>query len=192
MKKILSLLLAFAMLFSFGGCGSQVGPDEMLSMYLDALKTNDTKELEKYGFSEESIVSGLFNDQKDNSKSEEWEKNVFKGITYEVKKAEIAEDGKTATVEISITNADFGQAIKNYYKKILNFSYSADTTEKDIEKQLKEEIDKAASNDKKVTNTAKVKMTKAEDDIWDIDEEGNDDFFNALMGGMLDALKNIE
>ncbi len=192
MKKILSLLLACFMLFSFAGCGSNVGPDEMLSIYLDAIKTNDTKALEKYGFSEDSFASGIFNSKEESEENEVWESKLYSNMTYEVKKAELSEDEKTATVEVAITNSDFGQAIKNYYKKMLNFSYSDKTTEEDIEKALKEEIDKAAENGKKVTNTAKVKMTKAEDDIWDIDEKGNDDFYNALTGGMLKAVEAIE
>ncbi len=194
MKKILSLLLTCVMLFSFGGCGAEVSPEEMVSTYLDALKKCDMKALEEYGVSEKDFLSGIVNESDDISDKEKEQydqllKDLFSGITYEIKGSNISEDKKTATVDISITNADLSKAFENYFSKIFSLAFSG-LSEKELEKKsvetLLKEINTAAKGDK-VTNTAKVKLTKNEDDVWTIDEKGNDAFLNALSGGFFNA-----
>lgn len=106
-------------------------------------------------------------------------------MTYEI--GECTVDGNKAEVEIKINTVDLPAVIVNYTVDALLHAYDNkewNTDEAELINVL------SAEDAPRKDFTATVNLTKT-DNGWIIDDE-NDEFFNALTGGLVDLIKTFQ
>lgn len=185
-KRIAIILMSFAIIFSFTAC-KKTSPSEVVEKDLKDLQSESVKEVEV------PYVN------KDNADSKELEDKYLKWINmiqkfdYKIQDEKIKKDGKTATVRVKISTYDFGN------------------TYKEVAQEIKEEIDEGKINkdtdidtyvidqfltkalqlkDKKYTKEVIINCKNANKN-WEDDIYNNEDFQDAILGGMLTEAPNL-
>ncbi|MBQ9014859.1 MAG: hypothetical protein IJ109_01950 [Firmicutes bacterium] len=196
---------------AFTACGGNetkvsgdMTPGETVSTFLDAFKNQDEETLKQ-------VYAGESNDflstYEDGALDEDIPKEILDGLLakwfdfdYKVEGEQIAEDGKTASVDVTITTYDMTKVFNNFYQEFMSraleqFSGSANSvTEEDYSKMayeiLQEEL--GGIKDKDHEGKASLTLTKSGDQ-WIVDEitEDNKDFLNAITGGLMDVLNDV-
>lgn len=177
LKKVLAVLVAGLMLFTFASCGSS--PESAVTSYLDSLVNADGDAINE-ALGTDNELKEIFGDT-DLSK-------LFSSMTYEVVSTKET-DENNAVVKVKITNKDIGSQMPKAYNEVYNYAFAnafsgkseAELT-KAVSKIFVKYVKKALDSDKTVTNEVSVKV-KNGDDGWEIEE--NDELTNAILGGML-------
>lgn len=122
----------------------------------------------------------------------EYHRHVLSHFSYEVDDVSVAEDGKTATASVSVTNAVLSDAITNAasdfeawmltddMQPTLDSGGRAALVDKLFD-YLYQRLD--AEDATTATTEATVSLTKGDDGTWSVDTPLSDDFYTALYGG---------
>ena len=156
MKKILSVLLVFVMLFSFAACGGS-GAKDALDSGLTALKKFDTKGIEKY------FVDGSI-DENDLAAAEvEVVKTLLSTFSWKIESC--IEDGDKATASVELSCVSMAAIVTELMADMLSGAISADITEEEAIELMSEKM--KDSKTERVTETIEVTLEKI-DGQWKI------------------------
>ena len=121
----------------------------------------------------------------------EFFRNMFKRLDYTIDDVQV--EGDTATVTMTVTNADLAAAMEAASDTVGNnpeaYMEGVDTTDADaVMKALmsalfNEMYTVLDATDDLVTSEITINLTKT-DGVWDIDESSVNDFVSAMYGGM--------
>ena len=195
---------------AFTACGDgtaikdDMTPSETVSAFLDAFKAQDEETMNKvYAGDGNDFVSAYKESENDDETTKALKSELMTrwlDFDYEIKGEEIAEDGKTATVDLAITTYDMKTVFNNFYTEFMGKAleqYSGNSnnvSEEDYNKMaleiLQEELSKVTEKD--YTGEATLSLTKT-DGRWVVDkiDESNNEFLNAITGGLMDVLMDV-
>ena len=194
MNKLIAQLLLIALIFSLAGCGETKNAERAVIGLFSALKKADSEKASQYmdmGDLSGAEEGGEFLDD-----AEILIQNMFKQLDYKILSSE-QKDSSTVIVTAEITNTDMEPVLKDFYSSALEFAFSKATSgvkqevediNREVEKIFVDCINKPDLAT--VTNTVGITVVKTEGDSWKI--QSDDDFLNALLGGMYDAEKEIQ
>lgn len=185
-KRIAIILMSFAIIFSFTAC-KKTSPSEVVEKDLKDLQSESVKEVEV------PYVN------KDNADSKELEDKYLKWINmiqkfdYKIQDEKIKKDGKTATVRVKISTYDFGNTYKEVAKEIKQgIDEGKINKDTDIDSYVIDQfLTKALQlKDKKYTKEVIINCKNANKN-WEDDIYNNEDFQDAILGGMLTEAPNL-
>ena len=179
MKKVLSFIMAFAMLFSLAACGAKrESAERVVEKAIQAVQNYDTEQMEQYWG--KATVSTDDTDM--STLDEECLKEMFKNLTYEIISSE--EKESTAIVNVKFTNIDvcsaFADTIAAAFVKAFQGAFGGEEYDEDT--FMAEELLKnlTSGNYDNVTLDATINLT-LENDQWVIDNSNSDEVFNAML-----------
>lgn len=171
MKKLTSLFLAAALLLLavlFVSCGGK-SPSQVLTEELEALRKGEASASDGEMLTDADM---------------EMQKIIYENMRYTVGEEKIS--GSTAAVAVEITVIDIKTVFSQYLAEA--FTHAADENwDPDGEAMLGM---MASPDAPTVTKNVTVNMVKT-DGEWVIDENGNDDFLDAISGGLLSYLSGL-
>lgn len=185
-KRIAIILMSFAIIFSFTAC-KKTSPSEVAEKDLKDLQSESVKEVEV------PYVN------KDNADSKELEDKYLKWINmiqkfdYKIQDEKISKDGKTATVRVKISTYDFGNTYKEVAQEIKEgIDEGKINKDTDIDTYVIDQfLTKALQlKDKKYTKEVIINCKNANKN-WEDDIYNNEDFQDAILGGMLTEAPNL-
>lgn len=182
-----SCLLALALAVGLSGCGNndeeliRTSVTEVMEVFKNPTPENlqeyiddtdvDTSELEQYGIDLNEFLV-----------------HCFKHFDYTINDVKI--DGDTATVDVTVTNADVQKAMEEATNAVMGNlnNYSDLLTAEDGEQQFMkiffdEVYQQLDASEELVTNDTTLKLNKT-DGEWDVDKEALDDVVSAMYGGL--------
>lgn len=185
-KRIAIILMSFAIIFSFTAC-KKTSPSEVVEKDLKDLQSESVKEAEV------PYVN------KDNADSKELEDKYLKWINmiqkfdYKIQDEKISKDGKTATVRVKISTYDFGNTYKEVAKEIKEgIDEGKINKDTDIDSYVIDQFLTKALQLKDKTYTKEVIINcKNANKNWEDDIYNNEDFQDAILGGMLTEAPNL-
>lgn len=198
MKKFVVMLISMFLSLSILGCAKpEPKPSETVTKVLNLLKTDVQADFSPY-FHGEFDNSDFVPTSKDDSElAKKLESTLIARYTdfdYVILNETIAEDKKTATVEVEFTTYDIGTLIisfiTQYIVKALELAF-AGKTEAELNQagiDLLDSLSKDMKKDKVSRVSASLSFVNG---VWLIDasEEKNRGFFNGLTGGMIDSIE---
>jgi hypothetical protein len=197
MKKVfkisLSILMCFAILFSFSACsGSAELTEENVNATVEtvekALQEFDTKTLKKYVDSE--TLNYIINFAESHEQFQKLGVAIFKNMTMDVKSIDLEEK----TVTVSVGNKDLYTVASNFTYELMN-KYSTIQLLRLIDndsfldislEELTENIDEAISDGTAIDITLTITQGK-KNLVLSFDETAED----AVSGGALTAIKKV-
>ena len=105
-------------------------------------------------------------------------------------------DDSTVTVKVEISNVDMKPVFTEFFTQALQYALTSafadpQPTEEEINQKLEEMFNSCISKEGLATATREVDVKVVKDgDRWII--EGDDKLANALLGGLLDAVEELE
>ncbi|MBU5677985.1 DUF4878 domain-containing protein [Alkaliphilus sp. MSJ-5] len=188
MKKFLSVLLIIVLVFSMTACAKS-DPKASVSGYLDALKSGNIEEMNKYVKSDsEDQVKEVFNNE--NQMNEEAFLKAYSKLDYKILSSKV--NGDTATVETEINAPNLGKIMTELIQEALPLAFAAAFKEDKSEDNMDDLmntmlLDKVNSDDMPmVKKTVKIDLVK-ENNNWIINP--SNDFTNAITGNLADMSK---
>ncbi|MBN7772460.1 hypothetical protein [Clostridium aminobutyricum] len=196
MKKIFSILLVMVLCIAAVGCKSTPSPTEVANSYFKALKADDIETMSGLYAGTTDIASLGMNTVETDVLSDDFLnliKSKFLEFEYTVSNEKI--DGDTATVDVTIKTYDFHTAFKDaiadYFTQAFSMIFS-DVSEEEMNSMMEETMTEklnAATFDYESTATISLSQTK---DGWIMDDyEDNEEFMNAISGGMVDFANDM-
>lgn len=196
MKKIMLMLLV--VLMSLSACAKEPKPEDALKTFLDDYISLETMEFADYIKGDSPLSNGSVLGTED--LSEELTArimDIYKHYTYTIGDVTISEDKTTATVKVLLTNFDgstlYEDWMTTYITKAMELAFTnPDMTQEDFEALALETFSDTldALVDGKEYNV-EVKMVKDEK-VWKlVGGEENYELINAMSGGILDSIKNL-
>ncbi len=173
MKRIISVLFAVLMLFSFAGC-QKSSPQKDLDAILTAIKSGDMETLAALNYEEVFDFEG-----------QEQMMSIFSSISWKFgETVEVDEDD--AKVNVQITTKDiFSEFMTQALSKALQ---GEEMSEEAVSQML---IDIINATEKTASFDVAVEMS-LEDGKWVIDDDGNEEFINAITGGLMNVMAEHE
>ena len=193
MKKFSALLLICCFVLSLAGCGEVQRAEATVDKMFAAIKSLDFQEAQKYVNIEDVA------DLDDKSDEDEYVKlimeKIFGRLEYEIVSSEKI-DNDTVVVKTKITSTDMRLVMADYLTKALEYAFSAAFADpQPTEEEAAEEMEKilieclSKPDSSTVTNEVNIRVTKTKSNDWRI--EADDAFVNALLGGLVDATKEM-
>lgn len=194
MKRVLSAILAVALMLSIAACGKRPAPDKVIDETLEALQTLDRDTiLEIYNLSGEAEP---LSDEELNEVMAVLEL-LLGNMSYTMGETVVDEKAGTATVNVSITNTDMSDLLARYMTAALEYAFKyaflpaeQQPTDEEVTQamydMLKEMI--ASPDNKTVTITVDVPMV-LENDEWVVQDSLL--FSDAIFGGMITAMEDL-
>lgn len=190
------------------GCSSTT-PSQTADSFLQAMKAQDTESMAKYYSGDASNLAGSWlnesvggdidgsGDLTDDEKAV-MQKFAGKLCDFDYELGDEKVDGNNATVNVSVTTYDFGEAVDNALKDYLEEALAQAFSGKELftaksnkifYKAFGKQLDKLT--DKSVQTDAQLSLTKGDDGSWKVSELDND-AVNALTGQLLDKVQEYE
>ncbi|WP_051280871.1 LptM family lipoprotein [Anaerovorax odorimutans] len=187
MKKILSIVLIAALLFSLASCGGNK-PEQTVKSTLSAVKYCDRESAIKY-IDYDKLLDNSYEDLNEDEKAdaEEMIRLIFINLDYEIISSEV--DGEKANVKTKITNTDMAKIFADFIPQLFTLAFSGLNEEEMNEKTI--EIFVNLMNQKEnetVTKTVDINL-EMKDGTWKIDL--NDELTDAIFGGMISAAEEM-
>lgn len=191
MKKVLSFIMALAMLFSLAACGAKrESAESVAEKAIQAVQNYDTEQMKQYWG--KTTVST--DDANMSTLDEKCIKEIFKNLTYEIVSSE--EKETTATVTVKFTNIDsssvfldaFTAALQEAFAHIFDEEYDEEAQDTFFSAEVLKNL--TSGNYDMVTNEATIKLNLV-DDQWVISED-NDEAFNAMCGDLNRFIEEME
>ena len=188
--RIISALLAIAMLFSLTGCISNAKKAEQeVSKVMESVRSVDLDTINSY-----------FNDtldedlDLDDPTAQLILTTIFSNINYNIiSSEEIDED--TVNVKTEITAIDMKPILATFIKDALAYAFanafSSSASEEETEKKMTELFTAAIENTEKVEKsvTVDIEVNKDAEGNWNV--EAGDAFIDAILGGLVSALEDL-
>ena len=160
MKKILSIILVFAIVLSFTACGSN-GAKDAINDGLAALKNFDADGISKY------FVDGGLTEEDLAATGAEQAKAIFASFSWRIKSC--VENGDTATASVELTFVSLSgivaELITELMEEMMAGNVTNETTEEYVTKRMDEMLKDPDSP--KATQTVTLTLQKI-DDEWKI------------------------
>lgn len=194
MPKKIAAILVLAVLLTLTACGGKgESPEQAVTNALTAIKNCDFAAADKYITYEE-----LFGDEGGEDtefvSEDENTKLLFKRLSFKILSSSV--DGEAATVKAEITNIDMMEVLSTYFQQAMELAFgnafSEDPLgEAEIDAQIEQIlVDLLESEETSmVTSTVDIQLVKQES-TWKINV--NEMFQDAVMGGLLDAVSELE
>ena len=191
-KSLLAIVLMFALMFTLAGCGEIKKAEATVNGMFTAFKNADLDAASKYVNVDEINASG---DKTDGISTKLVMKTIFNKLDYKILSSEKIDDD-TVKVKTEITVTDMKPVLGDFFTKAMQYAFSTafsdpQPTEEETNKKAEEMFIESASKDDlaTVTNEVDIKVVKNKDGEWKV--ETDDTFANALLGGLLDAAKEL-
>lgn len=195
MKKRLSLVCVFIMVFTLVSCGVE-SPEQAVNNALTAVKKSDEDTIEKY-FGEDDLLDSedVDDDIEDIIDTDESSKLLFEKLSFDVLSSEI--DGDRAVVETEITNIDLQSIFIEYLEESFDiimaraFDAEADEDDEELEEELEQLFINLLSDEDNelLTSTVDINLLKDENG-WKIDLD--DDLLDAIFGGLFSMIDGMD
>lgn len=188
-KKLLAVILSVALVLSMAACGSKIDPPEtVVNNALTAFKASDFETAAKYFNEDPEAAINDAESEEDAAFADEFTTTILGSLAWEIVSSE--EDGDTATVKTKIKAIDMSLAISDYISQAFAYIFS-DLSEEELDAKYSEILLNSIKNhtdDLKETEVD-IKLNKT-DSGWIINMD--DEFMDAILGGMLTAFSGIE
>lgn len=195
MKRILSLVCVFIMVFTLVSCGGE-SPEQAVNNALTAVKKLDEDTIERY-FGEDDLLGSddVDDDIEDIIDTDESSKLLIEKLSFDVLSSEI--DGDRAVVETEITNIDLQSIFIEYLEESFEiimaraFDAEADEDDEELEVELEQLFTNLLSDEDNelVTSTVDINLLKDESG-WKIDLD--DDLLDAIFGGLFSMIDGMD
>ena len=204
MRKIFSIFLIFVLAASLSACGSAPTPKDIAEKYLAAIKAQDEEgisALSEGSYSEDELMGTVDLVLGESEEGEEYDeatkKFKEKVIDFDYTIGEERIDGENAEVDVTIKTYDFGTMMGQYLERAMSELMAAafdGASQEEIDamgkKILEEELDKLT--EKSYETTVPMKLKKVEGEWKVVEIEGDSEFMNAMLGGLVDVVKAFE
>lgn len=204
MRKIFSIFLIFVLAASLSACGSAPTPKDIAEKYLAAIKAQDEEgisALSEGSYSEDELMgtvdSVLGESEEGEEEDEATKKFKEKVFDFDYTIGEERIDGENAEVDVTIKTYDFGTMMGQYLERAMSELMAAafdGASQEEIDamgkKILEEELDKLT--EKSYETTVPMKLKKVEGEWKVVEIEGDSEFMNAMLGGLVDVVKAFE
>ena len=204
MRKIFSIFLIFVLAASLSACGSAPTPKDIAEKYLAAIKAQDEEgisALSEGSYSEDELMgtvdSVLGESEEGEEEDEATKKFKEKVFDFDYTIGEERIDGENAEVDVTIKTYDFGTMLGQYAERAMSELMAAavdGASQEEIDamdrKILEEELDKLT--EKSYETTVPMKLKKVEGEWKVVEIEGDSEFMNAMLGGLVDVVKAFE
>ena len=192
LKSIIAVVLTFVLVFSLTGCGEIKKAETAVNGMFSAFKNLDFEEAQKY-----VNVEDITNGENSNENSEIVMKTIFGNLGYEIISSEKVDDS-TVVVKTKITATDMKPVMGEFFTQAMQYAFSTafsssqQPSEEEQNKKMEEILVECASKPDlaTVTNEVDIKVAKTDSKEWKI--EADDTFTNAILGGLMDAAKDLE
>ena len=112
-------------------------------------------------------------------------KAIFENLSWKILSE--TKEGETATLEVEVTNKDFGKIIDNFKEKIVKTAFGGESIdEAKTQEYLLEEINN--SEIENVTNTNTITVEK-KDGKWQVSD--TTDIVNIVLPGLIEAINSL-
>ena len=204
MRKIFSIFLIFVLAASLSACGSAPTPKDIAEKYLAAIKAQDEEgisALSEGSYSEDELMGTvdlvLGESEEGEEEDEATKKFKEKVFDFDYTIGEERIDGENAEVDVTIKTYDFGTMLGQYAERAMSELMAAavdGASQEEIDamdrKILEEELDKLT--EKSYETTVPMKLKKVEGEWKVVEIEGDSEFMNAMLGGLVDVVKAFE
>ena len=171
-------------------------PEKTIDETFTALRDGDMDVLNKYITSEEKdksieneIMAGLTDTSASETEEEELTKACFTQLAWKINETKI--DGKSAVVNVDITNKDFSKVVEEVFSEMLAQAFSSaftgeEMTEEKIGNLFQEKIEKETET---TTATEEINLVK-ENGIWKF--SNSDELVKILLPGLSEKVDELE
>ena len=161
MKKLLSVLLVFAIVLSFTACGGNSEAKEALNKGLTALKNFDAEGISKY------FVGGELTEDELGITGAEEAKAIFSSFSWKIKNCVEKED--TATASVELTCVSLSGIVAELVSDMMNEMMQGNVTTENTEEYVLERMNEMIKDPKapKTTQTITLTLQKV-DEQWKI------------------------
>ena len=189
---IIALLITASIVPGLVGCASAADSvkeavDPVLGSYAVDKGSDESKDLPEPDFRDEGTAAVLSAYGVDMN---ELHKHCFARYSYSVGEPSVSDDGKSATVPVTITNVSLAAAASNAAADYSDYSQTEDAQSAYADNgrvallgKLFDFLYQHLDSDDVVSTDVVLSLSKADDGSWKVDTDGNDAFFNALYGG---------
>lgn len=198
MKKIIAISLSLILCVSMVACsGSGPTPTETAGSFLEAVKENDEEALKNlYADADLKLAEEIKQGEEDTQLNKVFNENMYPKILdfdYELSNEKI--DGEKASIDVSIKTYSLGTAFTNFTGEYLTQAFSmalSGASDDEMDTKGAEILaDQLEKTEKDYEGKATLHLTQ-KDDAWIVDSmEEDDDFYNAITGGMIEAIEKI-
>lgn len=150
MKKLLSVLLVFAIVLSFTACGGGNTAKDTLNKGLNAVKKFDVDGIAKYFADSEEITEENLEDVE----GLEQAKAIFATFSWKIKSCE--EEGDKATATVDLTCVSLADIVSELMSEIMSDILAGTATEEPTEEYVLEKMTKMIKDPKAKTTTETV------------------------------------
>lgn len=192
-KVLTAVILTFLLMFSLTGCGEIEKAESAVKGMFEAFKSSNIEEAQKYVNIEDITSAGETDMTKDSAVITD---TVFKNLSYEIVSSEQTDDN-TVIVKTKITTTDMKPVMGEYFSKTLEYTLSnvftySELTEEEKSAKMNEILEECVSKDNldTVTNEVDIKVVKNDNNEWKI--ESDETFVNALLGGLIEAIEDLQ
>lgn len=192
-KRIIAVLAVAVLMLSLTACGEIKKAETTVNNMFTAFKAADFDKAREY-----IDVDKIISEESDNKKlvnAETIMKTLFDRLNYEIISSEKV-DENTVIVKTKITAVDMKPVIGEFFKSAMQYAISnafANPTpsEEEMNKKMEELFVAAATKPDlaTVTNEVDIKVIST-DNTWKV--ASDETFANALLGGLLDSIKDIQ
>lgn len=187
-NRIALTALALIMIFALSACKKE-SPSEVVEKELKDIQTEDVKDLDVPFMDEDSAESKGITE-----KYNTWLKKIQK-FDYKILSEKTDKKKGTATVKVKLTTYNFGAAYKEAYDQVVADAKDGKVTSAtDVEKYtfniMFDKMNAVKDKDYKKTIDIKLKYDK-DDKEWDSDMDNNQEFVDAMLGGMMTQISAI-
>ena len=139
MKRVLALLLAFALVFGMAACSSGPKPEDTVKKFFEAMKTFDVETMQSCVEGEYDATEMLTEEEEDMTGLMDYLKENAKTLTYKIGSSEVKEDKAKVGVSVEYTDTSevIGDAFATYIMALFDLMFSEDASEEDLEKAFK-------------------------------------------------------
>lgn len=199
LKSVFAVLLVTAVAFGLAGCSSdEDNAVAAVSYAMDAYTAPYTeKDGEKGAQEGNEAPAPAYADDATMAQLEaygvdagEYRRHALQRMTYEVGECSVADDGASATVQLTVTNVSLSAAADAAAADYAAYAQTEDAASAYNESgrpalfsKLIEYLYAHLDGDELVQTTVAVEARKDDSGAWTFDPAGNDDFFRALYGG---------
>lgn len=188
LKKVLIGAVSAAVLVGLTACSVGVKPSKQVSAELDKIKESELSADEANVFGDNETLKDKY--------GEDYRAMVAKlrEFDYEIKEEQLSEDGKSATVSVTITTYDFGEAYRKTNRQAAKAAKKGKIDDKtDVQDYVYELLLKNmnAVTEKSYSKDVNIECSRNDKGDWSTGIGDNEALQDAIMGGYLSAVQEI-